>query len=117
MVAGFTPGKEMKQDTTAAATNSDRGDEALDLDQTEGHLARTAAGELDYITSYLARMAANSESLNKVSRSILREVMGTSIFAKYGCHLRICLIKNQPYSRPCHYYPFHMRIKTGFNLG
>ena len=45
MVAGFTPGKEMKQDTTAAATNSDRGDEVLDLDQTEGHLATVFSPE------------------------------------------------------------------------
>ena len=43
MVAGFTSGKEMKQDTTADATNSDRGDEVLDLDQTEGQLPQTAA--------------------------------------------------------------------------
>ena len=43
MVAWFTSGKEMKQDTSAAATNSDSDEDGLDLDQTERELLQTAA--------------------------------------------------------------------------
>ena len=35
MVAWFTSGKEIKQDTTAAATYSDSDEDVLDLDRTE----------------------------------------------------------------------------------
>ena len=98
MVAGPTSGKEMNQDTTADATNSDRGDEVLDLDQTEGQLLQSAAAtnkETEVIDADMHTCKLPPEPYSSNYGNGMRALLIAWSWPFTSCYLLFC--GNQPW--------------------